>query len=101
MVVSLGEFGRTPKVNPAGGRDHWPGCWTVMMAGGGVKGGQVIGASDEIGAAPRDRPTTPAEIAATIYHSLGIPLETMLPGSQGRPIRVVDNGVEPIRELFV
>ncbi len=101
MVVSLGEFGRTPKVNPAGGRDHWPGCWTVMMAGGGVKGGQVIGASDEIGAAPRDRPTTPAEIAATIYHSLGIPLETELPGSQGRPIRVVDNGVEPIRELFV
>ena len=72
-----------------------------MMAGGGVKGGQVIGASDEIGAAPRDRPTTPAEIAATIYHSLGISLDTQLPGSQGRPIRVVDNGVEPIRELFV
>jgi uncharacterized protein (DUF1501 family) len=101
MVVSTGEFGRTPKVNPAGGRDHWPGCWTMMMAGGGIKGGQVIGASDDIGATPKDRPTTPAEIAATIYRSLGIPIDTELPGSQGRPIRVVDNGVEPIKELFV
>ena len=101
MVVSMGEFGRTPKVNPAGGRDHWPACWTIMMAGGGIKGGQIIGASDDIGATPKDRPTTPAEVAATIFHSLGIPLETELPGSGGRPIRVVDNGVEPIRELFV
>ena len=100
MVVSMGEFGRTPKVNPAGGRDHWPACWTIMMAGGGVKGGQIIGASDDIGATPKDRPTSPAEVAATIFHSLGIPLETELPGSGGRPIRVVDNGVEPIRELF-
>src|SRR5579863_2292790 len=100
MVVSMGEFGRTPKVNPAGGRDHWPACWTMMMAGGGVKGGQVIGASDEIGATPKDRPTTPAQIAATIYHSLGIPMDTQLPGSQGRPIPVVENGVEPIHELF-
>ena len=63
-------------------------------------GGQVIGASDDIGATPKDRPTTPAEVAATIYRSLGIPIETELPGSQGRPIRVVDNGVEPIHELF-
>jgi len=101
MVVSMGEFGRTPKVNPAGGRDHCPACWTIMMAGGGIKGGQVIGASDDIGATPKDRPTTPAEVAATIFHSLGIPLETELPGSGGRPIRVVDNGVEAIHELFV
>ena len=64
MVVSTGEFGRTPKVNPAGGRDHWPGCWTMMMAGGGIKGGQVIGASDDIGATPKDRPTTPSWPAA-------------------------------------
>src|SRR5215469_6047803 len=100
MVVATGEFGRTPKINPAGGRDHWPQCWSMLMAGGGIKGGQVIGASDDIGATPKDRPTTPAEVAATIYHSLGIPIETELPGSGGRPIRVVDNGVEPIRELF-
>src|SRR6266567_594926 len=56
MVVATGEFGRTPKINPAGGRDHWPQCWTMSMAGGGVKGGQVVGASDEIGAYPKDRP---------------------------------------------
>ena len=100
MVVAMGEFGRTPKVNPAGGRDHWPQCWTMSMAGGGVKGGQVVGASDEIGAYPKDRPVPAAEVAATIYHGLGIDLENELPGPQGRPIRVVDHGVEPIMELF-
>ncbi|MBI4908825.1 MAG: DUF1501 domain-containing protein [Acidobacteria bacterium] len=100
MVVASGEFGRTPKVNPAGGRDHWPQVWSMLMAGGGVKGGQVVGASDEIGATPKDRPTTPAEVAATIYHALGIELETELPGAQGRPIPIVDRGVGPIKELF-
>ena len=53
LVLATGEFGRTPRVNPAGGRDHWPQCWTVVMAGGGVKGGQVVGSSDSIGGAPR------------------------------------------------
>jgi hypothetical protein len=100
MVAAFGEFGRTPKVNPAGGRDHWPQCWSILMAGGGVKGGQVVGASDEIGAMPKDRPTSPGEVAATIYHSLGIDLETELPGAQGRPIPVVDRGMHPIKELF-
>jgi len=100
MIVGMGEFGRTPKVNPAGGRDHWPQCWTILMAGGGIKGGQVIGASDDIAAAPRDRPTTPAQIAATIYHALGVPLELELPGAQSRPIPLVERGVEPIKELF-
>jgi hypothetical protein len=101
MIVGMGEFGRTPKVNPAGGRDHWPQCWTILMAGGGIKGGQVVGASDDIAAAPRDRPTTPAQIAATIYHALGVPLELELPGAQNRPIPLVDRGVEPIKELFI
>jgi hypothetical protein len=101
LVVATGEFGRTPKVNPAGGRDHWPQCWSMLMAGGGVRGGQVVGSSDEIAAMPKDRPVTPAEVAATIYHSLGIPLDHELPGAQGRPIRVVDHGTEPVRELFV
>jgi hypothetical protein len=100
LVVATGEFGRTPKVNPAGGRDHWPQCWTMIFAGGGIKGGQVVGASDEIGAYPKDRPTTPAEAVATVYRALGIDLETELPGMQGRPIRVVDHGVQPIEELF-
>jgi Protein of unknown function (DUF1501) len=100
MVVAMGEFGRTPKINPAGGRDHWPQCWTVAMAGGGVHGGQVIGASDEIGAYPKDRPIPAAQVAATILHGLGIDLETELPGPGSRPMRVVDHGVEPIAELF-
>jgi len=100
LILALGEFGRTPKVNPAGGRDHWPQCWTSVVAGGGVQGGKVVGASDEIGAFPKDRPTTPAQLAATIYHALGIDLETELPGAQGRPIPIVDRGTEPILELF-
>lgn len=100
MVVAMGEFGRTPKINPAGGRDHWPQVWSVLFAGGGVRGGQVVGASDEIGGYPIDRPTSPAEVVATTYHSLGIDLEHELPGPQGRPIPVVDYGVGPIKELF-
>ena len=100
MIVATGEFGRTPKINPAGGRDHWPACWPVVMAGGGIQGGRVVGESDDIGGAPKSRPTTPAEVAATVYHGLGIDLETELPGPQNRPIRVVDHGIEPIMELF-
>ena len=100
MIVATGEFGRTPKVNPAGGRDHWPQCWTMLMAGGGIKGGQVIGSSDETGGAPRDRPTSPGQIAATVFHGLGIDPGTELPGAGGRPIPLVDRGMEPIQELF-
>jgi hypothetical protein len=100
MVVAMGEFGRTPKINPAGGRDHWPQCWTVSMAGGGIRGGQVIGASDEIGAYPKDRPIPAGQVAATILHGLGVDMETELPGPGSRPMRVIDHGVEPIAELF-
>jgi hypothetical protein len=100
IVVSTGEFGRTPKINPAGGRDHWPQCWSMLMAGGGIKGGRVVGTSDEIAGAPLDRPVTPGQVAATVYSCLGIPLDLDLPGPQGRPIRLVDHGVEPIRELL-
>src|SRR5437667_4314730 len=100
MVVATGEFGRTPKVNPAGGRDHWPQCWTMSMAGGWIKGGQVVGASDEIGAMPKDRPTTPAEVAATIYKGLGIPLDMELHTPEGRIVRLVDHGFDPIEELL-
>jgi hypothetical protein len=101
MVVATGEFGRTPKVNPAGGRDHWPQCWTMLMAGGPYKGGEVIGSSDDIGAAPKDRPVTPAEIAATVYQGLGIDPGVELPGAQGRPIPLVDRGNSSVKELFV
>jgi hypothetical protein len=100
MVVAMGEFGRTPKINPAGGRDHWPQCWTVSMAGGGVKGGQVIGSSDEIGAYPKDRPVAAASVAATILHGLGVEIDKELPGPQGRPMPVIDRGIEAVKELF-
>src|SRR5438874_1105873 len=100
MVCNLAEFGRTPRINPAGGRDHWPQCWTVYFAGGGVKGGRVIGRSDDIGAYPAERPTNPSEVVATIFHSLGINLETELPGPQGRPFPVVNSGTHEIKELF-
>lgn len=100
MVLAFGEFGRTPKINPAGGRDHHPGCWTVLFAGGPFQGGRVVGASDEIGHAPKDRPVTTGEIAATVFKGLGIDLETELPGPQGRPLPLVDRGINPIQELF-
>jgi len=100
LVCNLAEFGRTPRINPAGGRDHWPACWSVYFAGGGVQGGRVVGASDDTGAYPAERPVSPAEVAATVFHSLGIDLETQLPGPQGRPFGVVDSGVKAIRELF-
>lgn len=100
LVCNLAEFGRTPKVNPAGGRDHWPQCYTVYFAGGGVQGGRVVGASDPIGAVPADRPTEPPEIVATILHSLGLDLEAHLPGPNGRPFPLVDFGYREIRELF-
>jgi hypothetical protein len=100
LVCNLAEFGRTPRVNPAGGRDHWPQCFTVYFAGGGVKGGRVVGASDPIGGAPADRPVEPADVVATVFHSLGFDLETKLPGPAGRPFPLVDFGHHPIHELF-
>jgi hypothetical protein len=100
LVMATGEFGRTPKVNPAGGRDHWPSCWTSIFAGGGIRGGQVVGASDEIGAAPKDRPVTPSEIAATVYHLMGLDLEMFLPAQLGRIVPLVDNNARPVREML-
>src|SRR2546422_6700505 len=100
LVCNLAEFGRTPKINPAGGRDHWPQCWTVYFAGGGVKGGRVVGKADEMGAYTVERPVKPSEIVATIYHSLGLDLTTELPGPSSRPFPLVDFGTRPIMELF-
>ncbi len=100
MVCNLAEFGRTPKVNPAGGRDHWPQVFTVGFAGGGVKGGQAVGASDPIGGVPADRPVQPGDVIATIFHSLGLKLDSHLPGPAGRPFPLVDFGYREIHELF-
>ena len=100
LVTTLCEFGRTPKVNPAGGRDHWPQCFTCSFAGGGVVGGRVVGASDTIGGFPAERPVGPGDIVATIFESLGLDHTAHLPGPAGRPFALTDFGTEPIRELF-
>ncbi len=100
LVIATGEFGRTPKINPAGGRDHWPQVWSMLMAGGGLQGGRVVGKTDELGAFPAERPVTPAEVVATVYHALGVDLETELPAPGSRPVPVVDYGVRPIQELL-
>jgi uncharacterized protein (DUF1501 family) len=99
LVIAMGEFGRTPKLNASGGRDHWPRVFSVVLAGGGVRGGQVIGASDRVGESPRDRPVTPADLARTIYTLLGVDPDLELHTADGRPVRV-NQGGEMIWELF-
>jgi hypothetical protein len=100
IVTALGEFGRTPKINPAGGRDHHPGVWTMLIGGGPVKGGRVVGESDELGYIPKTRPVTPGEVAATLFKGLGLDPHHELPGPQNRPLPLVDYGLRPIMELF-
>jgi len=100
MVTAMGEFGRTPKINPAGGRDHHPGVWSILMGGGPIRGGRIIGESDELGYKPKSRPITPGEVAATLYRGLGLDPHLELPGPQNRPIPMVDFGLQAIRELF-
>jgi hypothetical protein len=95
LVVILGEFGRTPKINAKAGRDHWAGCNTVVLAGGGVVGGRVYGASDRIAAWPSDRPVGPEDIAATLYHALGL---THVHDRSGRPLPVATGRL--IGDLF-
>ncbi|HEY7156757.1 MAG TPA: DUF1501 domain-containing protein [Gemmataceae bacterium] len=98
LVVALGEFGRTPKVNPAGGRDHWPDCYTTVLAGGGVRGGSVYGSSDRIGAYPATDPVTPGDLAATIFWRFGIEADTEVRDQTGRPFRLAEG--QPLTRLF-
>jgi len=98
LVVASGEFGRTPKLNANGGRDHWANCWTALVAGGGVKGGRVIGESDEHGTEPSDRPVTPQELVATLFHALGVPHDATIPGPASEPVGVYP--AAPITDLF-
>jgi uncharacterized protein (DUF1501 family) len=92
VVAMLGEFGRTPKITRMG-RDHWPACYSAFLAGGGIRGGAVYGASDRTGAEVKDNPVRPEEFGATLLHALGVPLETRLapdgatyPASPGQPL---------------
>jgi hypothetical protein len=92
LVVWFGEFGRSPQINKQGGREHWPAVYSVVFAGGGVRGGAVHGASDKYGAYPVANPVTPQDVAATIYHCLGIDPEMRLPDRVGRPVEVGSGG---------
>ena len=99
LVVATGEFGRTPRLNAAGGRDHWPGVWSAVLAGGGTRGGTVIGASDPQGGEPVDRPVAPAELVATMYRSLRIDPALEIASADGEPFALVE-GTRPISEAF-
>lgn len=98
LIVATGEFGRTPVINRDAGRDHWPDCYSVLLAGGGVEGGAVFGASDAHGAFPERDPVTPADLAATIYDRFGLPPETFIHDQSSRPWHISDG--RPIRKLF-
>jgi len=98
LVVCLGEFGRTPRINKQAGRDHWAGCNSVVLAGGGIRGGQIFGSSDRIAAYPATNPVSPADLSATIYHALGIEPLTEVRDSLGRPLTLSEG--RPLRALF-
>jgi uncharacterized protein (DUF1501 family) len=101
LVVVMGDFGRTPKINGAGaGRDHWNFCYSLVMAGGGVKAGYVHGASDKIGAKPSRNPVTPADVISTVYECLGVPHDLELRDRLQRPFTLVPWG-SPIRDILV
>jgi hypothetical protein len=92
LVILMGEFGRTPKLNTAAGRDHWPRVFSVVLAGGGVRGGQVIGRSDSRGESPADRPITPEDLARTVYTLLGVDPDREFTTRDGRPVAVNQYG---------
>ena len=98
LIYSAGEFGRTPLINGHAGRDHWSNCFTTMFAGGGLSGGQAVGASEKWGGGVKDRLVTPLDLLATIYDVLGIPLDTHFKDASGRPVSIVDTG-RPITGL--
>jgi hypothetical protein len=98
LIVATGEFGRTPTINASGGRDHWPHCYSVLLAGGGVQGGAIFGASDSHGASPALDPVTPGDIAATIYWRFGINHAAEVRDQLGRPHRLTTG--EPLKALF-
>jgi len=98
LVLVWGEFGRTPRINPGAGRDHWPGAMSVVMAGGGLRMGQAIGVTDARAEYPRERPITPEDVLSTMYHVLGIDQNREFHNEAQRPLKILNNGT-PIREL--
>ncbi len=95
LVMVMGEFGRTPKLNSAGGRDHWPRAFSVLLVGAGVRGGQAVGRTDARGESPADRPVSPADLARTVYTLLGIDPDREFQTADGRPVRIAAGAVIP------
>jgi hypothetical protein len=98
LVVWCGEFGRSPRINATAGRDHWPQCYTVLLAGGGIRGGTIYGSSDNRGAFPRDNPARPDDISATLFTALGLDPQTEIRDQLGRPLPISRG--EPIQALL-
>ncbi len=90
LVLAVGEFGRTPRVNDKAGRDHWEHCYSALVAGGGVRGGRVVGESDARAERPRSRPMTPANLAATVYQAIGVSSEQLATWGVGTGGQVID-----------
>jgi hypothetical protein len=99
LVVMVGEFGRHPRINASAGRDHYPGCYSALLAGGGIRGGSLYGASDALGMAPADHPVSPRDITATMYHALGLPTQEVIYDALHRP-HALSSG-RAITDLFV
>jgi len=98
LVIAMGEFGRTPKINGNAGRDHWPNCYSIVLAGGGVQGGITLGSSDKLGAYPDTDPVTPADLAATLFQRFGLDPAREMNDLTGRPYKLADG--QPIRGLW-
>jgi uncharacterized protein (DUF1501 family) len=92
LVMASSEFGRTPRINADAGRDHWPKVFSVALAGGGIKRGQIYGASDGIAAEPHENPLSVEDLATTVYHCLGIVADKELMAPGNRPVEIVDGG---------
>ena len=99
IVVWMGDFGRTPKVNSSAGRDHWATAHSICIGGGGLKTGTIVGRTNALAEYVVDNPVTPADLAATIYQALGVPLDTWYRSMDGRPVALVSEG-RPVRNLF-
>ncbi len=104
LVIAMGEFGRTPAINPNLGRDHWPNCWSLALAGGGIKTGQVVGSSDEKGFNVASRVVSMGDLYATVYKTLGIDWTKEYMSPIGRPVKIAnsleDRTGEPVKELL-
>jgi uncharacterized protein (DUF1501 family) len=99
LIVWMGEFGRTPKINPQVGRDHFPNAWSTVLAGGGIKGGQAIGKTSKDGEAVEERPVAVSDFLATVCLALGINPLSFNNSNVGRPIRLVEKDANPIKEI--